>query len=172
MGGKTGKQPDAGTLADIQQAIATPKTWVAAGEMGWVDAGGRPRGFKLVGRLALPDGSQPAGLLVAGFFKPARIAGANDKLSIGLHVKNRRVLAIDEDGPGGHFNAVGVGRQHYMQHVGFPHIHTVSHDSIEGYAAPLPPMTLAQHWHLFLEEAGIQGAPPFELPVIQLGFAV
>nr|WP_298129516.1 hypothetical protein [uncultured Pseudoxanthomonas sp.] len=172
MGSNKGKNPDAATLADIQQAIALPKTWVATGEMGWVDAGGRPPGYKLIGRLALPDGSQPAGLLVAGFFKPARVPGANDKLSLGLHVGNRRVLAIDEDGPGGHFNTVGVGRPYFMQRVGFPHLHTVSHESIEGYAEPLPPATLELHWKHFLKLAGIEGAPPFELPVIQLGFAV
>lgn len=169
MAGSSVKGPDPTVLSAIRTMIATPKSWVASGEIAWVDAGGRPPGFTVRERLALPDGSQPAGLFVACYFKPSIIPGCADKVSMGLHVNHHRVFAIDVDGPGGHFNNVGVGRPHFGQRVGFPHLHTVSDDGIQGYAEPLAPMSLDGNWDHFLSGAGIIGAPPFQLPTLQLG---
>lgn len=169
MGHESSGAPDPSTVAKIRQMIAAPKTWVASGEMEWVDAGGRPPGFAFRERLALADGSQPASLFVKSYFKPSTVPGCADKLSIGLFFIQCRVFAVDENGPGGHFNSVGIGRSHFGKRVGFPHVHMVTDDSIEGYAEPLEPTALELHWAYFLSEAGIVGAPPFQLPTMQLG---
>lgn len=169
MASRTSGVPNPTVLTNIKKMIATPKTWVASGEMDWVDAGGRPPGFNAREGLALPDGSRPAGLFVACYFKLSNVPGCADKVSIGLHVNHRRVFAVDENGPGGHFNSVGAGRPYFAQRVGFPHVHTISDDSIEGYAGPLEPTSLERHWEYFISGAGIVGAPPFQLPTLQLG---
>ncbi len=170
MASKRSGLPDPAAVAAIRHVISMPKTWVAAGEMNWIDAGGKPMpGFGFRERLTLPDGSQPAGLFVACYFKASSIHGSADKLSLGLHVNHMRVIALDENGPGGHFNDVGEGRPHFRQRVGFPHVHTVSDDGIEGYAEPLNPMAFEGYWDHFVAKAGIIGAPPFELPTLQLG---
>jgi len=140
--------------------------------MTWVDAGGRPKGFRFRERLALPDGSQPATLFVDAYFKPSGIPGCPDKLSLSLCYLNYRIFAIDENGPTGHINVVGVGRPYYGQRVGHPQVHTVSDDCIYGYAEPLEPMALERYWDYFTESASIIDAPPFQLPTMQLGFPV
>jgi hypothetical protein len=122
--------------------------------------------------LALPDGSQPAGLFVQCYFKPSSIHGSPDKLSLSLICKHRRVFAIDENGPSGHFNHVGKGRPYFEKRVGHPQLHTVSDDSIEGYAEPLTSMSAQQYWDYFVHGAGITGAPPLKLPTFQLGLLV
>jgi len=171
MVGRGSGIPDPTAVAEIRQLIASPKAWVASGEMTWVDAGARPRGFKFRERLALADGSQPANLFVECYFKPSDFQGC-DKLSLGLFFNHSRVFALDENGPGGHFNGVGVGRQHYKGRVGFPHLHTVSDDSIDGYAEPLESMSFENYWDYFVSGAGITRAPSFQLPMLQLGLPV
>lgn len=161
--------PDATLVAEIRRMIALPKAWVAVGEMAWVDAGGRPRGFKFRERLALADGSQPASLFIDCYFKPSSIQGCADKLSLSLFFSHYRVLAIDENGPSGHINSVGLGRPYFGKRVGHPQLHTVSDDCIYGYAEPLEPMSFERYWDHFVSEAGITGAPPFQLPILQLG---
>jgi hypothetical protein len=169
MAGKRIKAPDATVLADTRAMIATPKAWVASGEITWVEAGDSPPGFNARERLALPDGTQPAGLFVKCYFKPSIIPGCADKISIGLHVNHQRVFAIDENGPGGHLNEVGIGRPYYGQRVGFPHLHTVSDDAIYGYAEPIKQVSMEEYWDYFVRGAGVQGAPQFRLPIMQLG---
>lgn len=169
MAGKSSEVPDPTAVADIRRMIATPKTWVASGEMAWVDSGGRPPGFTFRERLALPNGAQPASLFVECYFKTSGVPGCADKVSLALCFNHRRVFAVDENGPGGHFNSVGVGRAYFAQRVGFPHVHTASDDGIEGYAEPLEPTSLERHWEYFVSGAGIVGAPPFQLPTLQLG---
>ena len=169
MAGKGSGAPDPNAVADIRKMIATPKTWVASGEMTWVDAGGRPPGVTFRERLALPNGLQPQGLFVECYFKATGITGSADKVSLALCFNHRRVFAVDENGPGGHFNSAGLGRPYFERRVGFPHVHTVSDDSIEGYAEPLEPTSLEHHWAYFVSGAGIVGAPQFQLPALQLG---
>lgn len=164
--------PDPSLVAEIRQVISLPKAWVAAGEMGWVDAGGRPKGFTFRERLSLPDGSQPANLFVQSYFKPSTIQGCPDKLSISLFFNHHRVFAVDENGRSGHVNHVGVGRPHFGQRIGHPQVHTVSDDCIYGYAEPLESMTFEGYWDYFVSEARITGAPPFQLPILQLGLPV
>jgi hypothetical protein len=172
MSGKSSGAPDQTVLADIRKMIATPKTWVAAGEMTWIDAGGRPPGFTFRERLALPDGAQPASLFVECYFKAADVPGGADKVSLSLCFNHSRVLAIDENGVGGHYNNVGKGRPYFGQRIGFPHLHSVSDDCIYGYAEPLTPMSLSGYWEHFLACAGIVYAPPFQLPPMQFGLPV
>lgn len=164
--------PDSTVVAEIRRTIALPKSWVASGEIAWVDAGGRPRGFTFRERLALPDGSQPASLFVECYFKPSSIQGCADKLSRGLFFNHHRVFGVDENGPSGHLNIVGVGRPYFQKRVGHPQVHTVSDDCIYGYAEPLELMPLEDYWDYFISEAGIVGAPPFQLPTLQLGLPV
>lgn len=171
MGSKNGAQPN-GMVAQIKNTIAIPKAWVASGEIEWVDTGGRPCGYKFRQPLALANGLQPAGLFVEGYFKAATVPGAADKLSLSLFVHSRRVFGIDEDGFGGHYNSVGVGRRFYGQRVGFPHIHTVSDEAIEGYAEPIDRVSLEDYWKTFTNEMNIIGAPSFKLPIQQLGLTV
>lgn len=172
MAGKTSGAPEPSLVAEIRRVIATPKTWVAGGEMAWVDAGGRPKGHTFRERLSLPDGSQPATLFVDAYFKPSGIQGCPDKLSLSLCYLRHRVFAVDENGPSGHVNIVGVGRPYYGQRVGHPQVHTVSDDCICGYAEPLESMPFERYWDYFVDAAGITGAPPFQLPTLQLGFPV
>jgi len=169
MAGSGAGRPDPMVVADIRRMISLPKAWVASGEMTWVDAGGRPRGYKFRERLALSDGSQPASLFVDCYFKPSSIQGCPDKLSLGLYFNHHRVLAVDENGPSGHFNHIGAGRQYFGKRVGHPQVHTVSDDGIYGYAEPLESMPYERYWDYFVSEAGITGAPPFQLPMQQLG---
>ncbi len=166
---KRSDAPDATVVADIRRVIGTPKAWVATGEMAWIDNVYKPRGFKFRERLALPDGSQPATLFVECYFKPSSIQGNPDKLSLGLFVQNQRALAIDINGPSRHVNSVGVGRPFYGQRVGHPQIHTVSDDALYGYAEPIESMSNEGYWEYFVTQAGITGAPPFKLPILQLG---
>lgn len=172
MAGKSSAAPDPAIVSEIRQVISLSKAWVASPEMAWVDAGGRPRGFKFRERLALPDGSQPASLFVECYFKTSSIQGCPDKLSLSLFFNHYRVFAIDENGPSGHVNVVGLGRLHFGKRVGHPQVHTVSDDCIYGYAEPLEPMSLESYWDYFVSEAGITGAPPFQLPILQLGLPV
>lgn len=172
MDGKGLRVPDPTLIAEIRQMIALPKTWVASGEMTWVDAGGRPRGYKFRDRLALEDGSQPASLFVECYFKPSSMQGCPDKLSLSLFFNHHRVFGIDDNGPSGHVNHVGVGRSYFGQRVGHPHVHTVSDDSIYGYAEPLESMTFEGYWDYFVSTVGITGAPAFKLPILQLGLPV
>lgn len=172
MAGKNSDMPSPTLLADIRRTISLPKTWVASREMAWVDAGGRPRGFKCRQRLALLDGSQPANLFVDCYFKPSGVQGCPDKLSLGLFYHNVRALGLDENGPSGHVNVVGSGRPYFGKRIGHPQLHTVSDDGLYGYAEPLEPMSLERYWDYFITAAGITGAPPFQLPTQQLGLPV
>jgi len=172
MVGKNSDMPDPALLAEIRRMIRLPKAWVASREIPWVDAGGRPRGFKCRERLALPDGSQPAHLFVDCYFKPSGIQGCPDKLSLSLCFNHYRVLAVDENGPSGHINVVGSGRPYFGKRVGHPQLHTVSDDAIYGYAEPLESMSLERYWEYFVSEAGVTGAPLFRLPTLQLGLPV
>lgn len=169
MTSRTTGTPDTSTVAEIRQTIALPKAWVSRDEMSWVDAGGRPRGFRLRERLALPDGSQPASLFVDCYFKPSRVHGASDKLSLSLIVRHYRVLGVDANGPSRHFNYVGAGRPYYLACIDHPQVHTISDDGISGYAEPIEPMTFAGYWDYFVQGANIIGAPSFRLPPQQLG---
>ena len=172
MSSRSPRIPDPAAVAEIRRMIAAPKAWVASGPMTWVDAGGKPRGARFRERLALPDGSQPASLFVECYFKPTRIQGGADKLSLSLFFHQHRVFGVDEDGPSGHLNTVGVNRPYFGHRIGHPQVHTVSDDCIYGYAEPLEPMSLDGFWDYFVREAGITGAPPFKLPVQQLGLSV
>jgi hypothetical protein len=172
MGTTEAEAPDPSVMAEVKEGILLPKAWVASGEIAWVDAGGRPNGYSFRQPLALANGFQPAGLFVRGFYATSTVPGRSDKLSLGLHVNHLRVFAIDEDGPGGHFNRVGTGRPHFLKRVGFPHLHTVSDDAFEGYAEPLERMKFEEYWQYFVERAEIIGAPEFTLPTIQLGLTV
>lgn len=168
-GGSRSSQPDAAFVASLRSIIALPKRWVATGEMAWVNAGGKPRGFKLRERLALPDGSQPATLFVECYFKPAGVQGSADKLSISLFFNRHRVFAIDEDGPSSHVNDVGIGRPYFGKRIGHPHLHTVSDDCIYGYAEEIESTSYERYWDYFSTEAKIANTPPFQLPTQQLG---
>lgn len=164
--------PNEGIVIKIRNMIALQKSWVASGEMDWIDAGGRPRGFKFRERLALTDGSQPADLFVESYFKPSNIPGCPDKLSLSLIFRCNRVIGVDENGPSSHVNSVGVGRPYFEKRIGHPQLHTVSDDCIYGYAEPLEKMRPEGYWDYFVAEANITGAPPFKLPTHQLGLPV
>ena len=164
--------PDASLVAEIRRVIAVPKAWVASGEMTWVDAGSRPRGFTFRERLALPDGSQPASLFVECYFKPSSVQGCADKLSLSLIVHHHRVFGLDEDGPSNHLNSVGIGRPYFGKRIGHPQVHTISDDCIVGYAEPIEPMSFEGYWDHFVAKTRITGAPSFKLPTQQLGLLV
>lgn len=172
MTSNTSDMPDSTLVAELRQMVSLPKAWVASREMPWVDAGGRPRGFKCRQRLALPDGSQPATLFVSCYFKPSGVQGSPDKLSLGLFYRNVRILGLDENGPSGHVNTVGSGRPYFGQRIGHPQLHTISDDGPYGYAEPLESMSLEGYWDYFIAAAGITGSPPFRLPTQQLGLPV
>jgi hypothetical protein len=169
MAGKSSGVPDPTLVTEIRQMIGLSKAWVASREMTWVDAGGKPKGFTFRERLALPDGSQPANLFVECYFKPSSIKGCPDKLSLSLFFNYHRVFAIDENGPSGHVNVVGLGRPYFGKRVGHPQVHTISDDCIYGYAEPLDSVPFESYWDYFVSEAGITGAPSFRLPTLQLG---
>jgi hypothetical protein len=159
--------PTVDQIRELRQIITLPKRWLSAGEMPWVDAGGKPKGFTFREHLALEGGLQPATLFVDGYFKPSTIEGSRDKLSLCLFYKNSRILGIDDDGASRHRNVVGVGRPLYQHTINHPHLHTVSDDSIDGYAEPLPESTFDAFWSQFLEMASIEGGPRFSLPPAQ-----
>lgn len=172
MSGRTSDTPDPALVAEIRRVIDTSKAWVATGEMVWVDAGGRPKGFRFRERLVLLNGTQPATLFVDAYYKTSGVQGCSDKLSLSLCYLHHRIFAVDENGPSRHMNVVGVGRQYYGQQVGHPQVHTVSDDCIYGYAEPLQPMSFEDYWSYFVNSASITGAPPFRLPTQQLGLPV
>jgi len=154
-------------VREFREIIALPKRWLSTGELPWVDTGGKPKGFTFREHLALEGGLQPATLFVDGYFKPSTVEGARDKLSLCLFYKNSRILGIDDDGPSRHRNVVGQGRRFYQQTVNHPHLHTVSDDSIDGYAEPLPESSFDMFWSQFLDMASIDGGPKFSLPPAQ-----
>lgn len=156
--------PDPDLVDELRGVLLLPKRWISLGEIPWVDAGGRPKGYKFREHLALDGGLQPATLYMDGYYKESTIEGSNDKLSLCLFYKNKRILGIDDDGPSRHRNEVGVGRPYFQQTINHPHIHTISDDSFDGYAEPIQPGSQADFWALFLAQAAISGAPPFGLP--------
>ncbi|WP_146010644.1 hypothetical protein [Xanthomonas arboricola] len=147
----------------MREMLAAPKIWVAAGEIAWVDAGGRPKGYKFRAAVSV-EGLTPDTLYVEAYYKESTIEGVPDKLSLSLCYRNHRILGLDENGFTRHRNGVGEGRQHYLQLVGHPHLHTISDDAIYGYAEPLEPAEFAAHWATFLGQASIENAPAFSLP--------
>jgi hypothetical protein len=167
-----GATPDPSLLAELRAMVERPKFWISSGEVSWVDAGGKPRGFKFREHLAFESGMQPAGLFVDAYYKPSTLSGVPDKLSVGLFYRTHRILAVDEDGPSHHFNSVGIGRPYYMQYVGHPQLHTLSDDAIDDYAEPLRSASLPELWREFLRRASVVDAPDFNPPVLQLDFGV
>lgn len=159
--------PDQGQVLQLTGMVQLPKGWISVGAIPWVDAGGRPKGWKFREHLALDGGIQPATLFLEGYFKPASVPGAEDKLSLSLFYKNIRILGIDADGISCHRNSVGAGRPFYQQLVGHPHLHSISDDALYGYAEPIPVNDPAGYWTQFLELASVVGAPQFNLPPAQ-----
>ncbi|MBO9829418.1 hypothetical protein J7373_14285 [Xanthomonas sp. A2111] len=155
--------PDREFVRDLRHVLATPKAWISAGEIAWVDAGGKPKGYKFRAALSV-QGHTPGSLYVDGYYKPSSIEGVPDKLSLSLFYRDQRILGLDEDGPGRHRNSVGEGRPHFLKSIHHPHLHTISDDAIYGYAEPLEPAEFSEHWHSFLFLAGIQNGPNFSLP--------
>ncbi|CAE6837562.1 hypothetical protein [Xanthomonas arboricola] len=155
--------PDPELVRELREMQAAPKIWVAAGEIAWVDAGGRPKGYKFRAALSL-EGYTPDTLYVEAYYKESTIEDVPDKLSLSLFYRNHRILGLDENGATRHRNGVGVGRQHYLELVGHPHLHTISDDAVCGYAEPLESAEFSAHWATFLSHAGIENAPVFSLP--------
>lgn len=100
--------PDPHLIEELRGVVLLNKSWVSGGEIAWVDAGGKPKGYKFREHLALAGGLQPATLFVEGYYKPSDIPGGRDKLSFCLFYKNKRILGIDDDGVSRHRNSVGV----------------------------------------------------------------
>lgn len=171
MGSKTTKAPDQTLLTEIETAILEVKTWGSPGEMVWVDSGGKPKGWSMREPLTLV-GVQPRNFFVECYYKPASKPGWPDKLSMSLMFHGYRVLGIDEDGPGNHFNHVGVGKPHYKRPVPFPHVHFACSDAVCGYAEPIERHPFEALWTDFIARARIIGAPEFKLPMFQLGLDV
>ncbi len=159
--------PDPDQVLQLKEMVQIPKGWISSGAIPWVDAGGRPKGWKFREHLALQGRIQPATLFLEGYFKPASVPGAADKLSLSLFYKNVRILGIDADGDSCHRNSVGIGRPLYQQIVGHPHLHTISDDALYGYAESIPENEPAGYWAQFLDLASINGAPQFNLPPAQ-----
>lgn len=110
----------------------------------------------------------PATLFVQMYFKYSSIPAVPHKLSVTLCYRNHRILAIDDNGPSRHFNAVGVGRPFFQRYVDHPQLHTLSDDAIDGYAAPIAAAEPDAHWLDFCLRANIVGAPPFRYPPAQM----
>ncbi len=157
------KPPDPETVRELRDMLAAPKAWVAAGEITWVDAGGRPKGYKFRAALSV-GGHTPDTLYVDAYYKQSSIEGVPDKLSLSLFYRNERILGLDENGASHHRNDVGVGREYFLKRVDHPHLHTISDDAICGYAEPLERADFTAHWDTFLAHAGIDNAPAFRLP--------
>lgn len=166
-----GKAPTAELLSDLRRARDTPKVWSSEEALRWIDAGGRPRGFKFREGLSV-NGVQLASLYAEGYWKPSLKAGVPDKLSLSLFFRGFRILGIDENGPSTHVNVCGRGRPHYGIRVDHPQLHSVSDDQVYGYAEPMTRVTLSDYWQEFLTKSNILGAPPFSLPPTQLGLPV
>jgi hypothetical protein len=160
--------PDPALVSAVRNLIAIPKQWVAGHEIAWLDAGGKPKGYKFRAFLETGSGYQPAGVFVDGYYKPTRMPNVRDKLSLSLMFNGARVLGVDDGGPTMHRNDIGIGRPHFMQRVGHPQLHTVSDDGLVGYAEPLNVMPSEALWTVFLNSANIIGAPPLTLPTVQL----
>lgn len=166
------RNPDPLLIDDLRRIVSIEKSWISSGPMVWVDAGGRPKGFKLREHLALHGGLQPATLFVDLYLKHSSIPGASDKLSISLFYRNFRVLGIDENWPSRHFNEVGIGRPYFKRAVDHPHLHTVCDDGIEGYAEPISSAHLSSYWQQFVSMTNIVGAPEFTEPTTQLDLQI
>lgn len=163
-----GRKPDAALVAELRKMLEAPKRWASSGPIRWVDAGGRPRGYKFREGLLIDD-VQVSGLYVEGYWKVALRPAVPDKLSLSVFYRGFRILGIDENGPSRHVNTCGISRPYYGKRVEHPQMHSVSDDQIYGYAEPLLRLSLADYWLHFLTASNIGNAPSFTLPPAQLG---
>ena len=154
-------------IAELRNMVAQPKVWVAGEVIAWSDAPGKPGKFEYRAALEV-DGTQPESLLFRAFFAPTRIPGAPDKLSLTLLFSGARILGLDEGDLSGHRNDFGAGRPYFGQKIGCPHLHTISDDSLDGYAEPLAPASHGRLWTQFMLHAKIEGAPGYAAPIYQL----
>lgn len=164
-------KPSQEDLERFRNAVAAPKIWVAGNEIGWVlNGSGPPPGHKFRAPLAfkIEPNVQPLDLFLAGYFKDSTFPGVPPKISVGLFFSGHRVVGIDDDGPGCHYNSVGEGMPHYLKEVGFPHLHRIVDDAIYGYAEPLESVSTEELWTTFLGLANIEEAPLFQHPAGQL----
>lgn len=146
-------------------AALQPKVWAGGTRITWRSTSSRRFPIPYSFRAGLEaDGKTAEGWFVDLYFKRSRIPGARDTLSMALIANNTRVIAIDDNGPSAHINAVGVGLPYFQQQIDHPHLHMPVPDGSEGYAEPLESSTVQTLWRLFLAKANISGAPALELP--------
>lgn len=96
--------------------------------------------------------------------KSSAIPGVPDCLNAILLYQKQRIISLDENGPRSHTNRVGVGMPYFGQTLEHPHIHIPVAESMDGYAEPIDNRDIQNMWHIFLEAAGIIGAPALQLP--------
>ncbi|MFD2641827.1 hypothetical protein [Pseudomonas japonica] len=158
---KAGKIP----YVDAMSAISLEKAWAGATTILWVGTGGN--GFPIAHKCRVPvscKGVVQEGLFIDLFHKFSDLPGVPDKVSMTLVSGGARVLALDENGPTTHVNAVGRGMPHFQKLADHPHLHTPVPESSSGYAEPIDRVHIEALWRIFLERANIEGAPPFNLP--------
>lgn len=155
--------------ATAVKVIDTPKFWLPNSEFAWAQTSVKkfPSSYKL--RLGLEVETsggriEPEGLFIECFFKKSFIDLIPDTLYMSLLVQNARVFGIDENGPGGHINRVGLGMPFYQQQVNHPHMHIPADESSYGYAEPISRQPIKELWNLFLKQANIYEAPSIILP--------
>ncbi|MNM59338.1 hypothetical protein D3C76_240140 [compost metagenome] len=158
---KAGKIP----YTDAMSAISLEKEWAGAPTILWVGMGGK--GFPSSHKCRVPlsyKGVVQEGLFIDLFHKFSDLPGVPDKVCMTLVSADARVLALDENGPTTHINAVGYGMPHYQRQADHPHLHFPVPESSSGYAEPIDRVPLEALWRFFLQRANIDGAPPFNIP--------
>ena len=158
---------DPARYALIQEVISVPKLWVAGSDMRsiWFEERQKrfpkPYTFRVSPEI---NGSSIEGVFIEARYKVTHVPGNRDSVSFSLIVDTARALGIDDNGPSSHTNTVGVGLPLYGMVIDHPHVNFVVPDALDGYAEPLPPLSLPELWAEFCTRINISGAPVFELP--------
>lgn len=158
---KAGQMP----YADALNAISVKKSWEGGAGIIWRPQGGKgfPHSHKSLINLSV-NGVIQEGYFLDLYHKKSALDGVPDKVSMTLAVSGARILALDENGPSVHVNAVGKNFPFFMKRADHPHIHIPVPEHTSGYAEPIERMDIGELWIEFLQRANIAGAPPFTPP--------
>lgn len=145
--------------------LSARKVWTAGHSVPWREQRANSWPSSIAFRVNPSiEGASSEEVFIEGRYAASRVAGARDKLSLNLICRGARILAIDDGTGAGHLNKVGKGLPFFMKCVGFPHLHVLTTETVEGYAEPLDEVPPDELWVLFVNRANIIGAPPFSLP--------